>query len=91
MNMEIVRTIVTLAKTMSLELVAEGVETAAEMDMVEACGCDSVQGYKFSKPLPADKFQLWRAEYESSAASKLTSSDGHLERIGCSGLSLNTN
>jgi diguanylate cyclase (GGDEF)-like protein len=87
MNMEIVRTIVTLAKTMSLELVAEGVETAAEMDMVEACGCDSVQGYKFSKPLPADKFQLWRAEYESSATSKLTSSDGHLERIGCSGLS----
>jgi diguanylate cyclase (GGDEF)-like protein len=87
MNMEIVRTIVTLAKTMSLELVAEGVETAAEMDMVEACGCDSVQGYKFSKPLPADKFQLWCAEYESSATSKLTSSDGHLERIGCSGLS----
>jgi diguanylate cyclase (GGDEF)-like protein len=87
MNMEIVRTIATLAKTMSLELVAEGVETAAEMDMVEACGCDSVQGYKFSKPLPADKFQLWRAEYESSATSKLTSSDGHLERIGCSGLS----
>jgi diguanylate cyclase (GGDEF)-like protein len=69
MNMEIVRTIATLAKTMSLELVAEGVETAAEMDMVEACGCDSVQGYKFSKPLPADKFQLWRAEYETNLAS----------------------
>ena len=91
MNMEIVRTIATLAKTMSLELVAEGVETTAEMDMVEACGCDSVQGYKFSKPLPADKFQLWRSEYESRTLSKLSLSDGHLTRIGSSGLSLKPN
>ena len=65
-NMEIVRTIATLAKTMSLELVAEGVETTKEMNIVKSCGCDLAQGYKFSKPLPAAEFQRWRAEYETS-------------------------
>mgnify|MGYP003882759059 FL=1 len=67
-NMEIVRTISNLAKTMSLELVAEGVETADEMNIVGLCGCDFMQGYKFSKPLASDDFLLWRSEYESSLA-----------------------
>ncbi|CAN4276396.1 COG5001 Predicted signal transduction protein containing a membrane domain, an EAL and a GGDEF domain [Methylophilaceae bacterium] len=65
-NMEIVRTISTLAKAMSLELVAEGVETVDEMNIVESCGCDLVQGYKFSKPLPSAEFQPWRIEYEAT-------------------------
>ncbi|OYY49980.1 MAG: diguanylate cyclase [Methylophilales bacterium 28-44-11] len=65
-NMEIVRTISNLAKTMSLELVAEGVETADEMNIVGMCGCDFMQGYKFSKPLSSSDFLLWRSEYEST-------------------------
>lgn len=65
-NMEIVRTISNLAKTMSLELVAEGVETADEMNVVGECGCDFVQGYKFSKPLSSDDFMKWRKAYESN-------------------------
>jgi len=64
-NMEIVRTIITLAKTMSLELVAEGVETAQEMEVVGLCGCDFMQGNKFSKPLSSFDFLHWLAEYES--------------------------
>ena len=63
-NMEIVRTISTLAKTMSLELIAEGVETTEEMNMVESCGCKFMQGFKFSKPLPSDEFRRWRTEHE---------------------------
>jgi len=63
-NMEIVRTIAALAKSMSLEIVAEGVETDIEMKLVESCGCAYVQGYKFSKPLTADNFEVWQAEYE---------------------------
>lgn len=63
-NMEIVRTISTLAKTMSLELVAEGVETMDEMQIVEACGCNLMQGYQFSKPLSSLAFMDWRRDYE---------------------------
>lgn len=63
-NMEIVRTIAALAKTMSLEMVAEGVETQAEMAMVRLCGCHIMQGYKFSKPLSSADFIHWRRNYE---------------------------
>ena len=65
-NMEIVRTISTLAKTMALELVAEGVETTSEMEIVELCGCDFMQGYKFSKPLSSSNFLKWLSEYNSN-------------------------
>ena len=71
MNLEIVRTIAGLAKNLSLELVAEGVETDIEMELVESCGCGFVQGYKFSKPLSASNFQFWREGYEAKAAPKV--------------------
>jgi len=62
-NIEIVRAIVALGKSMSLELVAEGVETDSEMNLAESCGCEFVQGYRFSKPLPADQLALWLKQY----------------------------
>jgi len=65
-NMEIVRTIAALAKSMSLELVAEGVETDVEMEIAESSGCGFVQGYKFSKPLSAKNFQSWLREYKAT-------------------------
>lgn len=88
MNMEIVRTIATLAKAMSLELVAEGVETGDEMDMVGSCGCNLVQGYKLSKPLPAADFQHWRAKYEANLASEGILINSDSKKIHNSGLSL---
>jgi EAL domain-containing protein (putative c-di-GMP-specific phosphodiesterase class I) len=42
-----------LAHALGLTLVAEGVETEAQLDYLRARGCDLVQGYLFSKPLPA--------------------------------------
>jgi diguanylate cyclase (GGDEF)-like protein len=62
-NIEIVRAIVALGKSMSLELVAEGVETDSEMSLAESCGCEFVQGYRFSKPLPADQLELWLNQF----------------------------
>lgn len=70
-NMEIVRTISNLAKTMALELVAEGVESSDEMKIVGLCGCEFMQGYKFSQPLPSDDFVNWRREYESKLPPQL--------------------
>ena len=49
----IVRAIITLGHALNLRVVAEGVETAAHLDYLKLHGCDEVQGYYFSRPVPA--------------------------------------
>ena len=49
-----VRLIVGLAKTVGLKVVAEGIETREQLDMLREIGCDLGQGYYFSKPMDAD-------------------------------------
>ncbi len=61
-NVEIVRAIAALGKSMSLELVAEGVETDSELALAHSSGCEFVQGYRFSKPLPAAQLESWVKE-----------------------------
>jgi len=53
----IVKTIIAMSKNLSLEVVAEGVETKAQFDFLESLGCEFYQGYLFSKPLPAMEFE----------------------------------
>jgi diguanylate cyclase (GGDEF)-like protein len=52
---EIVRTIISLAHNLEMEVIAEGVESEAQYDFLKTYGCDVAQGYWFSKPLPAEK------------------------------------
>ncbi len=52
-SVEITGTIVSLARTLGLEVLAEGVETTAQLEVLIGLGCDTVQGYLFSRPLPA--------------------------------------
>ena len=47
------RTIIAMAKSLKLKTVAEGVETKAQLDFLRRNACDAIQGYYFSKPLPA--------------------------------------
>lgn len=49
----IARTIITLAKSLELETVAEGVETREQLTMLREMECDLIQGYLFGRPLPA--------------------------------------
>jgi EAL domain-containing protein (putative c-di-GMP-specific phosphodiesterase class I) len=51
---EIVRIIVMLAHGLRLKVVAEGVETQAQADMLRDIGCELAQGYLYSKPVPAE-------------------------------------
>jgi diguanylate cyclase (GGDEF)-like protein/PAS domain S-box-containing protein len=59
----VVRAAVSLAKSLGLKVVAEGVETADQAAAAMRLGCDELQGYFFSRPLPADEFQRWRASF----------------------------
>ena len=49
----IVRAILALAKALDLEVVAEGVETAAQLAMLKKMGCGKLQGFYFAAPAPA--------------------------------------
>jgi diguanylate cyclase (GGDEF)-like protein/PAS domain S-box-containing protein len=53
-NREIVRVIVSLAQTLKLGLICEGVETTQQLEWLHEMGCSKLQGYLFSKPVPAD-------------------------------------
>jgi diguanylate cyclase (GGDEF)-like protein len=54
--MAVTRAIVALARSLRLHLVAEGVETDAQAEVLRAMGCDELQGYLFSRPLPPAEF-----------------------------------
>jgi diguanylate cyclase (GGDEF)-like protein len=53
----IVRAIVSLAHSLRLKVVAEGVETPAQLEFLKMAGCDEYQGYHFSRPIPAADFE----------------------------------
>jgi len=53
----IARAIVTMAQQLRQEIVAEGVETTEQMDFLRGLGCDQLQGYLFSQPVPAADFE----------------------------------
>lgn len=55
--MAVTRAIVTLARSLRLHLVAEGVETEAQAEVLRSLGCDELQGYLFSRPVPAPEFE----------------------------------
>jgi EAL domain-containing protein (putative c-di-GMP-specific phosphodiesterase class I) len=52
----IVSSIISLGKNLNLKVIAEGVETRAQLDILKKYHCDFMQGYLFSKPITADAF-----------------------------------
>lgn len=66
---EIIRTIITMGQTLNRKVVAEGVETAEQMELLRAYRCDQIQGYFLSPPLPAERFGAFIAEKISKQTS----------------------
>jgi diguanylate cyclase (GGDEF)-like protein/PAS domain S-box-containing protein len=55
-DLGLVASIVSMGRILGVEVVAEGVETEAQLECLRRVGCDLIQGYLYSKPLPADEF-----------------------------------
>ena len=55
----IVRSIISLGHQFKLQVIAEGVETLEQLDFLRVRGCDEIQGYYFSRPLPAKEFAIF--------------------------------
>jgi diguanylate cyclase (GGDEF)-like protein len=59
----IISTIVSLARSLGLSTVAEGVDSENQRDYLKLLGCDEIQGFHFGKPQPADEFAAaWRSK-----------------------------
>ena len=56
-GMALVSTIISLAHSLSLKVVAEGVETEEQSRLLRLLNCDEIQGYVFSKPVPVEAFE----------------------------------
>lgn len=55
-KLRILAAVISLAKNLKLHTVAEGVETEEQLKVLKELGCDAIQGYYFSKPLPKEQF-----------------------------------
>lgn len=55
----IVRTIIAMAKALGIEVIAEGVETTAQLEILLSEGCTQFQGYHFAEPMPLESFEAF--------------------------------
>lgn len=64
----IVSAVIAIARSLQLQVVAEGVETAGQSQQLREMGCHLQQGFLFARALPAPEFARWRADYEAGLA-----------------------
>jgi diguanylate cyclase (GGDEF)-like protein/PAS domain S-box-containing protein len=67
-NLEIVSTIITLARSLNLTVIAEGVETSGQLAALRRLGCEQSQGYLFSRPLSLENLREWLINHRQSVA-----------------------
>ena len=60
---KIVRSVINLANELGMPVIAEGVETEEDLEMLKRVGCQIVQGYYFSKPLSVEAYEEFLKGY----------------------------
>ena len=66
-NLALCEAIIVMAHKLGLRVVAEGVGTHVQLDIVQGFKCDYVQGYLFTQPVPADEFAVWHQSWVNNA------------------------
>jgi EAL domain-containing protein (putative c-di-GMP-specific phosphodiesterase class I) len=61
---EIAATIIAMARNLRLSVLAEGVETVEQRDILASLGCETYQGYFYSRPLPANELAAWLRNHD---------------------------
>ncbi|QHQ59954.1 EAL domain-containing protein [Anaerocolumna sedimenticola] len=56
-DLQIVKAVIILAKSLGIKTIAEGVESQEQIDILVELGCDEIQGYFLGRPVPADQFE----------------------------------
>jgi EAL domain-containing protein (putative c-di-GMP-specific phosphodiesterase class I) len=62
----IVRSTVDLGRNLGLHVVAEGVEDSLTLQQLDALGCDAIQGYYISRPVPPDELISWLEQQKAA-------------------------
>jgi predicted signal transduction protein with EAL and GGDEF domain len=64
----LVKAVVEMAHNLGLRVVAEGIETSCQRDLVVSAGCDELQGYLFARPMNATAITVWACDHRFTAA-----------------------
>ena len=65
---DIIRTILALCQNLGLTCIVEGMETPAEVEILRALGCTTMQGYFFARPAPAEDVARFFQEPQTASA-----------------------
>lgn len=79
----ILNSIARMARWLGLPIIAEGVETKQQADFLTSIGCDNMQGYLFSKPLPVPQFEelLWNTDTDSIERTEIIIDNEHTNQF----------
>ena len=66
-DVAIVEAILGMSRTLGLQIIAEGVESEAQLSILQQLGCEAGQGYLFSRPLPPPELALWLQRTQQGA------------------------
>lgn len=84
----IVRTILSLSKTLGIPTVAEGVETKSQLEFLKREGCEQVQGYWFAKPMMLEDMAAWMSARAETLGADGLKDGSHLEETTALALNL---
>lgn len=70
-NTRMLEIVIEIAESLNVPVIAEGVETAEQLFTLKQMGCDIVQGYYFSKPVPEDKFEDFLIEKKEQGGDEI--------------------